>query len=115
MADALRRAGWILDPTTREFRAGEVPVQLINDNVVQPIPKSRSEIDGVLTIGLADLINLKLRSGAKNLARSQDIADVVGLIRANKLSDVFTPQLHKSVRAEYRKLVKAVQDEQQLR
>lgn len=110
-SNAMTNAGLRYDASSREFRSGQVPVQLVDETIAQPAPQSRTEIDGVLTIGLADLINLKLRSGTKNIARSQDIADVVGLIRANKLSGEFTSKLDKSVRAEFRKLVKAIKNE----
>jgi hypothetical protein len=32
-------------------------------------------------VTLADLINVKLRSGSTNLLQAQDLADVIGLIR----------------------------------
>jgi hypothetical protein len=45
------------------------------------------------------------------MTRAIDIADVIGLIRANKLTGQFAAKLQKSLRAEFRKLVKAVQRE----
>jgi hypothetical protein len=110
-AGALRDAGLIYDEANREFRAGEVPVQLVDERIAQPAPVGRVKIDNVTTVSLADLINLKLRSGTRSIARAQDIADVVGLIGANKLTGAFTSKLDKSLRAEFRKLAKAVRAE----
>jgi hypothetical protein len=69
------------------------------------------EIEQVLTVSLPDLINLKLRSGLKHVTRAQDLADVIGLIRAHHLRGDFAGKLEKSLRPEFRKLVKAVQKE----
>ena len=88
-----------------------LPVQLVDERIVQPVPHDRVQIDDVTTVSLADLINMKLRSGSTSVLRSQDIADVVGLIRANKLTGAFTSKLDKTVRAEFQKLAKAVQDD----
>lgn len=110
-SDAMTRAGMKYDPTRREFRSGHVPVQLVDAKIVQPVPVDRLQIDDVTTVSLADLINMKLRSGSKNVLRSIDIADVIGLIRANKLTSAFTSKLDKTVRAEFRKLAKAVQND----
>src|SRR4051794_19689317 len=43
-SDALRRAGWVYDEAHREFRAGQVPVQLVDDKIVQPSPTERVEL-----------------------------------------------------------------------
>ncbi|MBC8108787.1 MAG: hypothetical protein H7Z14_19540 [Anaerolineae bacterium] len=110
-SNAMKRAGLKYNSANREFRWGKVPVQLVDEKIVQPVPIDRMQIDEVTTVSLADLINMKLRSGSNNLARSQDIAEVVGLIRANKLTGAFTSKLEKSMRAEFRKLAKAVQND----
>ncbi|CAN5655876.1 hypothetical protein BH09PLA1_BH09PLA1_17340 [soil metagenome] len=110
-SDAMKRAGLEYRANHREFRCGQVPVQLVDDKIVQPVPVERVQIDEVTTVSLADLINMKLRSGSSNVLRSQDIADVIGLIRANKLTGVFTSKLDKRFRAEFRKLTKAVHDD----
>jgi hypothetical protein len=110
-SEAMTRAGMTYDPARREFRHGDVPVQLVDAQIVQRVPVERTRIGEITTVGLTDLVNMKLRSGTKNLARSQDIADVIGLIRANKLTGAFTSKIDKPLRAEFRKLVRAVNDD----
>jgi len=56
-------------------------------------------------------ISRPLPSGTKNILRAQDVADVIGLIRQNGLTGESARQLYKSVRSDYRKLVKAIETE----
>ena len=76
------------------------------EQVARP-PRRRVEIDGIITVSLADLIEMKLESGSKNILRAQDMANVIGLIRQNGLGGEFD----KSMRPIYRKLVKAIKQE----
>jgi hypothetical protein len=107
----LESSGATFDAARREFLLDSVPVHLVDQNVVQPPPKQTLEIEKVLTVSLPDLINLKLRSGLKHVTRAQDLADVIGLIRAHHLRGDFAGKLDKSLRAEFRELAKAVQRE----
>jgi hypothetical protein len=107
-SDALEGAGLKFDAGNREFRSGEVSVQLVEKKLVKPVPIHRATIDQIVTISLADLINLKVKSGTGNVKRTQDIADVVGLIQANHLTSAFAAKVAKELRPEFRKLVKAV-------
>ena len=100
--------GATFDRKHKEFILDGIPVHLVAEEMAVPRPSGTVEIDGILTVSLADLINLKLHSGMKNIARAQDIADVIGLIRQRRLTAAFAGRLHKSLRAEFRKLVKAV-------
>jgi hypothetical protein len=68
-------------------------------------------IEGITTVGLADLIEMKLASGMRNMLRAQDLADVIGLIRHNGLTSEYAKHLDKSLRPTFRKLVKAIQQE----
>ena len=104
----LEQAGATLNAVNKEFLLNEVPVHLVPEEMAIPAPRETVELEGVLTVGLADLINLKLHSGMKNVARAQDIADVVGLIRERGLTSAFAAKVEKSVRSEFKKLVKAV-------
>jgi hypothetical protein len=106
-ADILRDSGASYEPVEREFSLNGIPIHLVPDNLVQPEPQNLMEVDGITTIALADLINMKLRSGLRNLSRAQDIADVIGLIRQHKLSKVFASKIDKKYRADFRKLVDA--------
>jgi hypothetical protein len=45
----------------------------------------RYGIERIITVSLLDLIEMKLASGSKNILRAQDMADVIGLIRHNRL------------------------------
>jgi hypothetical protein len=47
--------------------------------------------------------------------RAIDIADVIGLIRANHLTGEFAAKLARPLRAEFRKLAKAVAKEEKQR
>ena len=62
------------DPEKREFVRDLVPVQIVTLDQIRSAPKRISEIEGVRTVSLADLIGMKLRSGTANLLRAQDLA-----------------------------------------
>lgn len=104
-------AGLVWDTKEREFYCDGVPVQLVNEDVVQPEPKKFTRIDDVTTLRLSDLISIKLRCGMENVTRAQDIADVIGLIRVHQLGGGFARYLDKGVRSEFKKLVRAVRGE----
>ena len=110
-ADLLRTAGFAFDPGRREFSLGGVPVHLVAASQAVPTPTHLRTIDGIRTVSLADLINLKLRSGTRDLARARDLADVVDLIRANGLDGRFTPRIAKPLRDDFRRLAQAVRAE----
>lgn len=86
-----------------------VPIHLFSEDMVQPSPGRLTEVEGITTLRLSDLISIKLHSGMSNLVRAQDIADVIGLIRAHSLGPGFARYLDRSVRAEFKKLARAVQ------
>lgn len=90
-------------------RTSEVPVRIIDRARVHPVPTERSVIDEITTVGLADLVNLKLRTGTTKVNRAQDLADVIGLIRANHLTASFAAKIEKSLRTDFKRLVDAVQ------
>ncbi len=104
----LESEGFEFNASEREFMHEGVPVHLVPGDMAVPAPREMVELEGVLTISLVDLINLKLTSGMKNLARAQNIADVVGLIRERALTSALAAKLDQSVRGEFKKLVKAV-------
>jgi hypothetical protein len=106
-ADILRDAGATYEPVKREFLLNGIAIHLVPDDLAQPEPRQLLDIDGITTIALADLINMKIRSGLRNLSRAQDIADVVGLIRQQHLSKEFAAKIDKKYRADFRKLVDA--------
>jgi hypothetical protein len=112
IADVLIGAGFHFDARRREFVREGVPVHLVTRDQIKRPPKKTTEIEGIRTVSLADLIEMKLASGTANLLRAQDLADVVGLIRQNRLAGEFARHLDKSLRPAYRKLVKAIQKEQ---
>jgi Nucleotidyl transferase of unknown function (DUF2204) len=114
-AEHLRSAGYGFDPTRREFIRQQVPVHLIPPSVAIPAPRDFKVIDDVRTVSLADLINLKLHSGASSVLRSQDLADVIALIRANKLDGRFVSRINKPLRPAFRKLFAAVRGSQKNR
>ncbi len=99
---------------TRKFRATSqnVPIEIITSGefpgdgkpkaVVFPDPiEVRVEIDGVQTVRLETLVELKLASGMTGLGRRKDLGDVQELIRALNLDATFAEELDSSVRAIY--------------
>jgi hypothetical protein len=108
VADALKGAGFHFDRRRGEFRKAGVPVHLVTADQTRIVPSEFEEIDGVRTVSLVDLITIKLSAGLRDPLRAIDLADVIGLIRAHRLSPAFAARLHSSVRLEFRKLARAV-------
>lgn len=111
---------------TRKFCATQenVPIEIITTGkfpgdgkpkaVSFPDPsQARVEIDGVQTISLTMLVELKLASGSSDLGRLKDLADVQELIRALNLGAEFSDRLNESVRAVYLGLWNAVENSRQ--
>lgn len=107
-AAALREAGYAFNARRREFLRGAVPVQLVTDAQTGGPPARISTIRGIQTVGLADLINMKLLSGTKSVLRAQDIADVIALIRVCRLTNDFAARINRPLRNEFRRLATAV-------
>jgi hypothetical protein len=102
---------------TKKFRATaeNVPIEVITAGeypgdgkekvIVFPEPRTVSEeIDGILTVTLEKLVELKLASGMTGLGRRKDLADVQELIRLRELPASFAERLHESVRAMFLEL-----------
>lgn len=106
--EVLSAAGCTFDAENQEFRKGMVPVHLVFTQQVPGPPGEFVARDGVRCVGLPDLIAMKLDLGLKDPLRAQDIADVIGLIRANGLTGEFARNLPKAIRSEFRKLAKAI-------
>jgi len=104
----LQSTGLVYDAPNRQFLCDGVPVHMVSEDLVQPPPGPFTTVRGIITLTLADLISVKLHSGVSNLVRAQDIADVIGLIRARKLGASFARKLNRNLRGEFRKLVEAV-------
>ncbi len=108
-AEALRRHGYAYDARKKEFRRAGVPVHIVTDDQTGGPPNRLSTIDDITTVSLPDLVNMKLRSGTESVLRSQDLADVIALIRTHRLGGRFAPRIAPKLRAEFRKLVRAVE------
>jgi hypothetical protein len=106
---------------TKKFRTADtnVPVEFVTAGeypgdgkpkpVVFPAPSESVEvIDGVRTLKLEKLIELKLASGITAPDRLKDLADVQEMIKLKGLGPDFAPKLDESVRAKYRELQQAV-------
>jgi hypothetical protein len=71
--------------------------------------KHVTTIEGLPVLSLEQLIQAKLACGLGNLRRThKDLADVVELIAIHRLDGSFARFLHKSVRKEFRQLVRRV-------
>lgn len=89
--------------------AGEYPGDGKPKPVVFPEPDEEYVIiDGIRTLTLEKLIELKLASGISAPHRLKDLADVQELIKLKKLDESFAEKLDESVRAKYIELAEAV-------
>ncbi|HVC98000.1 MAG TPA: hypothetical protein VND64_30290 [Pirellulales bacterium] len=71
--------------------------------------KHVTRIEGLPVLSLSQLVQAKLACGLGNLRRThKDLADVVELIAIHRLDGSFARFLHKSVRSEFRQLVRRV-------
>lgn len=113
VALALAAGGFDFDADRREFVKGDVPVHLVKVEQLGAPPRVVVEIEGVTTVSLVDLIEMKLRSGGANLLRAQDLADVIGLARRHALGGAFAGRLAKDVRPAFRKIAKALKAERE--
>lgn len=108
---------WI--PADREFRSPSgVAVQCVisgeregpGQEATFPNPSESKHvitIEGLPVLSLAQLIQAKLACGLGDMRRThKDFADVVELIAIHRLDGSFTRLLHKSVRKEFRQLVR---------
>jgi len=78
--------------------------------VAFPEPETISEFsDGIPFVSLQALIELKLASGMTAEHRIKDMADVIELIRANKLALAYADQLNPYVREKYQAMWRAAQ------
>jgi hypothetical protein len=108
LKSALEAGEFRFDPTLRQFEKEGVPVHLVTPSLVPDPPRKHEQIGGIHTVSLADLINIKLRSGSENILRAQDMADVIGLIRCRNLRGDFTSKLSKDLRPAFRTLLNAI-------
>ncbi len=97
--------------TVEIIMSGEFPGDGKPKPVVFPDPsKSQTEIDGVKTLTLEKLIELKLASGMTAPHRLKDLADVQELIKVKNLTADFAEKLNPFVREKFLELEKAVED-----
>ena len=107
----------------KKFRttAENVPIEIITtgefpgDGLPKPVqfPKPEEftiEIDGIKTISLEKLIELKLSSGITASDRLKDLADVQELIKIKNLDAAFADKLDEFVREKFLELHGAVAD-----
>lgn len=113
IAELLTAHGFEFDADRREFTKNGVPVHLVSPEQTGASLGETITIDEVTTVTLAALIEMKLRSGAKNILRAQDLADVIGLIRVHQLTASYVRHLDRTLRPEFRALVCAIGHESQ--
>ncbi len=111
LAALLTAHGFPFDRKERAFVKHGVPIHLVLPQQVGGSPKKAVTIEGITTVTLADLIDMKLRSGSTDLLRAQDLADVIGLIRHHRLTSSFARHLDKSLCPAFRQLVRLIQRE----
>jgi hypothetical protein len=89
--------------------AGEFPGDGLPKPVVFPEPGEVSvSIDGVKTVSLEKLIELKLTSGISAPDRLKDLADVQEMIKLKSLDDAYAEKLDPYVRDKFLELLGAV-------
>lgn len=111
LAELLTANGFTFDQKKKEFIKQGIPVHLVLPEQTGTLSNEAVEIEGISTVTLTELINLKLRSGSENLLRAQDLADVIGLIRHHQLSGEFARHLDKNLRPAFRKFVRMIEKE----
>lgn len=89
LADLLTDNDFTFNQERKEFVKHDVPVHLVLPDQVGALQEAAVEIEGITTVALVDLINMKLRSGSKNLLGAHDLADAIGLIRHHQLISGF--------------------------
>lgn len=95
--------------TIEIITAGEFPSDGKPKPVVFPDPsENQTEIDGIKTLTLEKLIELKLASGMTAPHRLKDLADVQELIKIKNLMADFAEKLNPFVREKFLELQKAV-------
>lgn len=108
---------------TKKFRTTEenVPIEIITtgefpgDGKPKPVQfpgpdENQVEIDGIKTLSLEKLIELKLASGMTAPHRLKDLADVQELIKLKNLTADYAEKLNRFVREKFAELQKAVED-----
>jgi len=91
--------------------AGEFPGDGKPKPVVFPNPnENQTEIDGIKTLTLEKLIELKLASGMTAPHRLKDLADVQEVIKIKRLKAGFAESLNPYVRKKYLELQQAVEE-----
>lgn len=94
--------------------SGEFPGDGLPKPVAFPKPQDASiEIEGIKTISLEKLIELKLASGMTAADRLKDLADVQELIKLKGLKDTFAAKLDPFVREKYGELVRSAESVRQ--
>ena len=97
--------------TVEIITSGEFPGDGKPKPVVFPNPnESETEIDGIKTLGLEKLVELKLASGMTAPHRLKDLADVQELVKVKNLTADFADELNPFVRGKFLELQKAVED-----
>ena len=97
--------------TVEIITSGEFPGDGKPKPVVFTDPsENQTEIDGVKTLSLEKLIELKLASGMTAPHRLKDLADVQELIKVKNLTADFAEKLNPFVREKFLELQKAVKD-----
>lgn len=93
---------------------GEYPGDGLPKPVKFPDPKDVSvEIEGVRTISLEKLVELKIASGMSAPHRLKDLADVQELIKVKNLDESFIEKLDPFVRDKFNELYQAVAQERE--
>jgi hypothetical protein len=96
--------------TVEIITSGEFPGDGKPKPVVFPNPnENQIEIDGIKTLTLEKLVELKLASGMTAPHRLKDLADVQELIKIKKLSADFAEKLNLFVRDTFLELQKSVE------
>ena len=100
--------------TVEIITSGEFPGDGKPKAVVFPAPnENQIEIDGVKTLTLEKLIELKLASGMTAPHRLKDLADVQELIKVKRLTADYVERLDLFVRAKFTELQKAVAESEE--
>lgn len=106
--EILKRRGFEYEHSTRQLIKERVPVHIVTPRQAGQATIQVVVINGIRVASFHDLMNIKLRSGLANVTRAKDLGDVFELIQARQLTSEFASQLDKSLRADFRKLLRAL-------
>ena len=106
VATALEAAGFTWDDENREFLLHGIPIHLMTTDELDYQPTVFERRREIVTVSLAELLTLKLKTGVHEMKRAKDLADIVELVAARGIDGSYSSRIAKDVRADFRRIIK---------